>query len=76
VNVLTKYMRQRGGTAEMHYEYILKYIDRVPRVDPAAVETILAMVGHAGPPPVEIFDNSIIDKLVHNGFIDKLYSSK
>jgi NitT/TauT family transport system substrate-binding protein len=76
LNVLTKYMRQRGGTAQMHYDYVLKYIDRVPRGDPAAVESILAMVGHSGPPPVEIFDNSIIDKLVHTGFIDKLYSSK
>jgi hypothetical protein len=31
LNVLTKYMRQRGGTAQMHYDYVLKYIDRVPR---------------------------------------------
>jgi ABC-type nitrate/sulfonate/bicarbonate transport system substrate-binding protein len=71
--VIGKYMRQRGGSPELHYEYILKYFDRVPRVDPAAVETILAMVGHSGPPP-KIYDNSIIDRLIQEGFTDKLYS--
>lgn len=49
LEVLEKYTRQRGGSPEMHYEYILKYFDRVPRVDPAAVEIILAMLGHSGP---------------------------
>ena len=74
LEVLSKYMRQRGGSAEVHYEYILKYFDLVPRVDPAAVETILMMVGHSGPTPAKIFDNSIIDKLVQEGFIDRLYN--
>jgi NitT/TauT family transport system substrate-binding protein len=73
LEVLAKYMRQRGGSPETHYEYILKYFDRVPRVDPAAVETILAMLGHSGP-TAKIFDNSIMDKLVQEGFIDKLYN--
>jgi hypothetical protein len=66
-------MRQRGGSPEMHYEYILKYFDRVPRVDPAAVETILAMLGHSGPTRAKIFDNTIVDKLVQEGFTDRLY---
>ena len=67
-------MRQRGGSPEMHYEYILKYFDPIPRIEPAAVETILAMVGQSGPQGVKIFDNSIIDKLVQEGFTDKLYN--
>ena len=74
LDVLGKYMRQRGGSPESHYEYVLKYFDPVPRIDPAAVETILAMVGHSGPTPARIFDNSIIDKLVQEGFTDKLYN--
>ena len=30
LDVLGKYMRQRGGSAEMHHEYILKYFDPNP----------------------------------------------
>jgi ABC-type nitrate/sulfonate/bicarbonate transport system substrate-binding protein len=67
-------LRQRGGSPESHYEYVLKYFDAIPRIDPAAVETILAMVGHSGPTTAKIFDNSIIDKLVQEGFVDKLYN--
>jgi ABC-type nitrate/sulfonate/bicarbonate transport system substrate-binding protein len=74
LDALGKYLRQRGGSPESHYEYVLKYFDPVPRIDPAAVETILAMVGHSGPTPARIFDNSIIDKLVQEGFTDKLYN--
>ena len=74
LNVLEKYMRQRGGSPESHYEYVTKYFDPVPRVDPGAVETILAMVGHSGPVTAKIFDNGIIDKLVREGFTDKIYN--
>jgi NitT/TauT family transport system substrate-binding protein len=73
LEVLGKYMGRRGGTPEMHYEFVVKYLDSVPRVDPAAVETILEMVGHAGPTRTRLFDNSIIDKLSQEGFIDALY---
>lgn len=72
LEVLAKYLRQRGGAPELHYEYVLKYFDRIPRIDPAAVETVLAMVGHSGPAP-KIADNSIIDNLVREGFTEKLY---
>lgn len=72
LEVLGKYLRQRGGAPEAHYEYILKYFDRVPRIDPAAVDVVLAMLGHSGPAP-KIFDNGVIDKLVREGFTDKLY---
>jgi NitT/TauT family transport system substrate-binding protein len=74
LDVLGKYMRQRGGSPEMHYEYILKYFDPVPRVDPAAVEIIVAMVGQSGPTGAKIFDNSIMEKLVQEGFTDRLYN--
>ncbi|HXG51152.1 MAG TPA: ABC transporter substrate-binding protein [candidate division Zixibacteria bacterium] len=73
LKLLAKYMGQRGGSAEMHYQFVAKYLDSVPRVDPAAVETVLEMVGHKGPPKVPLFDNSIIDRLAREGFVDKLY---
>lgn len=75
LQVLGKYMGQRGGAPEMHYDFVVKYLDPVPRVEPAAVDTILDMVGHSGPAPAKLFDNAIIDKLRAEGFVDKLYKS-
>lgn len=73
LRVLEKYMGQRGGTAEMHYEFVTKYLDSIPRVDPAAVDTVLEMVGAAGATKAKLFDNSIVDRLVQDGVIDQLY---
>jgi NitT/TauT family transport system substrate-binding protein len=73
LKLLEKYMGQRGGSGELHYEFVSRYLDSVPRVDPAAVDTILEMVGSKGAPKTRLFDNSIIDRLQQEGFIDKLY---
>ena len=73
LKMLTKYMGQRGGAAETHHEFVTKYLDSTPRVDPAAVDTILEMVGSQGAAKEKLFDNRIVDRLVQEGFIDKLY---
>jgi NitT/TauT family transport system substrate-binding protein len=73
LKLLAKYMGQRGGTSEMHYEFVTKYLDSIPRVDPAAVDTVLEMVGSPGATKTKLFDNSVIDRLVQQGFIEKLY---
>jgi NitT/TauT family transport system substrate-binding protein len=73
LKMLAKYMGQRGGTSEMHYEFVTKYLDSIPRVEPAAVDTVLEMVGSSGATKTKLFDNAIIDRLVQQGFIDKLY---
>jgi NitT/TauT family transport system substrate-binding protein len=73
LKLLAKYMGQRGGTSEMHYEFVTKYLDSIPRVDPEAVDTVLEMVGSSGVTKTKLFDNSIVDRLVKQGFIDKLY---
>ena len=57
----------------MHREFVNKYLDSIPRVDPAAVETVLEMVGSKGVLKAKLFDNSIVDRLVREGLIDKLY---
>ncbi|HEY1373598.1 MAG TPA: ABC transporter substrate-binding protein [Candidatus Binatia bacterium] len=72
LQMLAKYMGPRGGAPEMHYEFVVKYLDTVPRVDPAAIDTILEMVGHTGPVHAKLYDNAIIDKLKAEGFFDKL----
>lgn len=73
LKLFEKYMGQRGGSAEMHHEFVMKYLDSVPRIDPAAVDTILEMVGEKSAPKVKLYDNAIVDRLVHEGFTDKLY---
>ncbi len=61
---LAKYMRERGGSAEENYQYVIRYLNPVPRVEPAAVETVLKMIGQTAPPGSKIYDNSIMDRLV------------
>jgi NitT/TauT family transport system substrate-binding protein len=73
LKVLAKYMGQRGGAAEMHYAFVTRYLDSIPRVDPDAVDTVLEMVGQRSAPKTQLFDNRIVDRLVQEGFIDKLY---
>jgi NitT/TauT family transport system substrate-binding protein len=73
LKLLEKYMGQRGGSSELHHEFVSKYLDAIPRVDPAAVDTILEMVGSKAAPKAKLFDNSIIDRLAQEGFIEKLY---
>jgi NitT/TauT family transport system substrate-binding protein len=73
LKLLEKYMGQRGGSSDSHYEFVSKYLDSIPRVDPAAVDTVLEMVGAKGAAKAKLFDNSIVDRLVQEGFIDKLY---
>jgi ABC-type nitrate/sulfonate/bicarbonate transport system substrate-binding protein len=73
LKLLEKYMGQRGGSAELHYEFVSRYLDSLPRVDPAAVDTVLEMVGAKGAPKTALIDNSIIDRLAREGFIEKLY---
>ena len=73
LKLLEKYMGQRGGSADAHYEFVSKYLDSIPRVDPAAVDTVLEMVGSKGAAKTALFDNTIVDRLARDGFIDKLY---
>src|SRR5262245_17691025 len=76
LKLLEKYMGPRGGGPELHYEFVMKYLDSVPRVDPAAVGTVLEMVGQSEPDKAKIFDNSIVDRFVQQGLIDKLYKGE
>ncbi len=73
LKLLEKYMGARGGSAEGHLDFVNKYLDATPRVDPAAVDTVLEMVGSKGAAKTALFDNSIVDRLAREGFIDRLY---
>ena len=71
--VLAKYMGQRGGSADVHYEFVTKYLEAVPRVEPAAIDTVLEMVGSKEAAKTKLYDNSIVDRLVQEGLVDRLY---
>ncbi len=71
--VLGKYLRRRSGDLQEPYEYAVKYLDPVPKVDPAAVQTVLDWDGWSDVPVSGFFDNAIIDRLVQEGFMEKLY---
>ena len=60
-------------SAEEHYRDSVTYLDRIPRAEPEAVQTILEFMGKKGTPVDTFMDNTIVDKLSREGFFDKLY---
>jgi NitT/TauT family transport system substrate-binding protein len=74
LKVIAKYARIADAKGiENHYLDSVTYLDRIPRAEPEAVETILEFMGKKGVPLETFQDNSIIDKLTKEGFFDKLY---
>ena len=58
------------------YHDAAKYVDRIPRVEPEAVAATLELMGKKGVPIETFADNSIIDKLVREGFVDQVYKKR
>jgi len=74
LKVIAKYARIADAKGiENHYVDSVTYLDRIPRAEPEAVQTILEFIGKKGVAPETFQDNSIIDKLTKEGFFDKLY---
>lgn len=71
LEVLGKYMRARGGLVEENYQYAIRYLNPVPRVEPAAVETVLEMLGKTSTAGLKIYDNSIIDRVAQEGSVER-----
>lgn len=55
------------------YNDAATYLDRVPRAEPEAVQTILDFMGKKGIPLETFQDNAIIDKLAREGFFERIY---
>jgi NitT/TauT family transport system substrate-binding protein len=55
------------------YEDSVTYLDRIPKAEPEAVETILEFMGKKGVPVETFQDNAIVEKLTREGFFDRLY---
>ncbi|HWH78300.1 MAG TPA: ABC transporter substrate-binding protein [Candidatus Binatus sp.] len=58
------------------YSDAAKYVDRIPRVEPEAVAATLELMGKKGLPIETFADNSIVDKLVREGFIEQVYKKR
>lgn len=77
MKTVARYTRLRETKAiEEIYSDAFKYVDRVPRVEAEAVSTTLDFMGKKGMPIETFADNSIIDRLVREGFIDQVYKKR
>ena len=71
--VLAKYLLGAGDSLEEAYEYAVKYLDRNARVEPAVIQTVLNWEGKGELPVNDFFDNMVIDRIIKEGFVEKLY---
>lgn len=77
LKVLAQYSRLKDSKMlEEMYQHSVNYLDRIPRVELEAVSTILEFMGKKAVPLETFADNSIVDRLVRDGFIDKLYKKR
>ena len=58
------------------YSDAAKYVDRIPRVEPEAVAATLELMGKKGLAIETFADNSIVDRLVREGFIEQVYKKR
>jgi len=74
IKIITKYSRLTDPKMiDEHYNDAATYLDRIPRAEPEAVQTILEFMGKKGIPVETFQDNAIVEKLTREGFFDKLY---
>jgi NitT/TauT family transport system substrate-binding protein len=77
LRAIARYTRlKEAKPIEEIYSDAAKYVDRVPRVEPEAVAATLEFMGKKGFPVENFADNSIVDRLVREGFIDQLYKKR
>lgn len=70
--VLGKYMLGASDSLDEAYEYAVKYLDRQARVEPAVIQTVLNWENKGDTPVNEFFDNSAVDRIIKEGFVDRL----
>ena len=78
LKVLAKYLKRNDPAfLDEMYKVSVQFTDRIPRVDPRTVTTVLEFEPVKGVDAEtlapKVIDNSLVDKLVREGFISKLY---
>jgi ABC-type nitrate/sulfonate/bicarbonate transport system substrate-binding protein len=77
LKTVARYTRlKEAKPIEEIYNDAAKYVDRIPRVEAEAVSTTLELMGKKGLPIETFADNSIIDRLVKEGFTDQVYKKR
>jgi len=77
LKVIQKYTRLKDQKLiEELYADSIKFLERVPRVEPDAIAPIVEFTGKKPIAIETVADNSIIDRLVREGFIDRLYKKR
>jgi NitT/TauT family transport system substrate-binding protein len=77
LKVIAKYTRLKDPKLiEELYSDAVKFLDRAPRVEQEAIAPIVEFMGKKPIPVETIADNTIIDKLVREVFIDQLYKKR
>jgi len=76
LKALSKYMRRSPDTLTEPYDYAVKHLDPVPAVEPATIHTVLNWEGKGEMAADAFFDNTIVDRLTKEGFIDRLYKER
>lgn len=67
---------KEAKAVEEIYNDAAKYVDRIPRVEPEAVAATLELMGRKGLPIETFADNSIVDRLVREGFVEQVYRKR
>lgn len=77
LRTIARYTRLKEPKAvEEIYADASKYVDPIPRVEAEAVAATLEFMGKKGLPVETFADNSIIDRLVKEGFTDQVYKKR
>ena len=77
LKVIAKYSRLTDAKSiEEHYRDSVTYLERLPRAEPEAISTILEFMGKGGIPLETFVDNTIVERMVREGFIDNLYKKR
>ena len=71
--VLAKYLHASGDVLDEAYEYAVKYLDPHARVEPEVIQTVLNWENKRDVTVNQFFDNSIIDSIIKEGFVERLY---
>ena len=75
--VIQKYTRLKDQKLiDELYNDSVKFLERVPRLETEAIAPIVEFMGKKPIALETVADNSIVDRLVREGFIDKLYKKR
>jgi ABC-type nitrate/sulfonate/bicarbonate transport system substrate-binding protein len=77
LQVIQKYTRlQDPKLIDNLYADGVKFLERVPRLDAEALAPIVEFMGKKPIPVETVADNSVVNRLERDGFIEKLYSQR